>query len=41
MIIWFWTIFVGAVILWYILVTVLVGFKGAQDILKIFRGNYR
>ena len=32
---WFWTIFVGAVIGWYILVTLVVGFKGGQDILEI------
>ena len=36
MIYWFWTIFVSAIILWYISVTTLVGFKGAMDIKKIF-----
>jgi hypothetical protein len=36
MIYWFWTLFVSAIILWYILVTTLVGVKGALDIKKIF-----
>ncbi len=33
---WFWTCFVGAIILWYILVTVLVGLRGARSIQKMF-----
>ena len=33
--IWFWTIFVAAVLLWYILVTSLVAIKGAGDIREI------
>ena len=37
MIYWFWTIFVGAIILWYILVTVVVGIKGAGNIQDIFK----
>lgn len=35
--IWFWTIFVGVILLWYILVTILVGYKGAKDIRKILK----
>ena len=34
---WFWTIFVGIVIGWYILVTLVVGYKGGQDILHILK----
>ena len=35
--IWFWTIFTGLIIFWYIMVTILVGVKGAQDIRRILR----
>ena len=35
---WFWTVFVGIVLLWYIIVTTLVGYKGAQDIREMFKG---
>ena len=35
---WFWTVFVGMVLLWYIIVTTLVGYKGAQDIREMFKG---
>jgi hypothetical protein len=34
---WFWTSFVGAIILWYILVTILVGIKGAGSIRDMFK----
>ncbi len=30
--IWFWTIFVAVVILWYIIVTLLVGIKGGRNV---------
>jgi hypothetical protein len=34
---WFWTAFVGMVLLWYILVTALVGYRGARDIRQMFK----
>ena len=33
--IWFWTIFVGVILLWYLSVTILVGYRGAWDIRDI------
>jgi len=37
MMIWFWTVFVGVILLWYLIVTIIVGYRGAQDIRKILK----
>ncbi len=37
--IWFWSIFVSLVIVWYIVITVLVGIRGAGDIKKLVRDS--
>ena len=34
---WFWTIFSLLTIVWYIVVTIVVAFKGGQDIKEMIR----
>ncbi len=33
---WFWTAIVVLVLLWYIIVTIIVTFKGGKDVLDLF-----
>jgi hypothetical protein len=35
--IWFWTVFVSVILLWYLIVTIIVGYRGAKDIRKILK----
>lgn len=34
---WFWTILVAAVILWYVVVTIIVTVRGGKDVLDLVR----